>query len=365
MAQAPTKAVIFAGGIGSRMWPLSRTVSPKQFEKIIEGKSTLQLTIERLRPEFDWQDIYISSGERYLDIIRDQLPEIPSKNLIGEPVMRDVAPAVGYAMSILNQDFPDTATVILWSDHLVKNVDRFKAAISAGANYLQDHPDQIVFLGQKPRFASQNLGWIEYGATTGQVDNLSIHKFKSWHYRPNLDTAQTYLNSGRHAWNPGYFVATPRLIMDLYQTHAPQMHKSLSQLAKNFGKPNHKTKMKQIYPKLEKVSFDNLILEKIKPSQGAVISVDLGWSDLGAWEALKEALQASPDQNITHGNVKTKNTIDTLVYSYTDQLVTTIDLEGMIVVVTPDVILVTHKDSVPEVKNLVNELKDSGLSQYT
>ena len=359
------KAIIFAGGIGTRMWPLSRQATPKQFEKIIEGKSTLQMTVERLLPEFSYEDIFISTGKRYVEVVKQQLPELPEENIIGEPEMRDVAPAVGYVMAVLNKKFPNTPTAILWSDHLVKNVDQFKLALTTGAEYLKEHKNKIVFLGQKPRFASQNLGWIHFGKKIAEINGLKLQAFKDWHYRPELDTAKEYLESGKHAWNPGYFIVTPSFVMKQFKLHAEEMFTQLSELADSFGTKKHIKILDKIYPQFEKISFDNLIVEKIKPSEAVVISVDLGWSDVGAWEALKEALQSSPDQNITHGNVRTRNTNDSLVYAYTDQLVTTIDLDGMVVVVTDDVILVTKKDSIPEVKKMVNELKESGLEHYT
>jgi mannose-1-phosphate guanylyltransferase len=361
----PMKAVIFAGGIGTRMWPLSREATPKQFEKIIDGKSTLQLAVGRLAPEFKPEDIYISTGKRYVKIVEQQLPDIPPGNIIGEPEMRDVAPAVGYLMAILEKNFNGSPVAILWSDHLVANVDEFKTALLSGGEYLSQNPDKIVFLGQKPRFASQNLGWIEYGKDISELNGLKLREFVSWHYRPDLPTAHKYFTSANHAWNPGYFIVTPKFVMSQFKKHAPEMYGQLKQLQDAFPSAKHEKLLAEIYPKFDKVSFDNLILEKIAPEEAVVISVDLGWSDVGAWEALKEALQSSPESNITHGNVKNRNTTDSLVYSYTDQLVTTIDLEGMIIVVTPDVILVTKKDSIPEVKKLVGELKDSGLDQYT
>ena len=366
MAAVPKmKAVIFAGGVGTRMWPMSRQATPKQFEKLIDNKSTLQLAVERLTPAFAPEDIYISTGARYLDIVAKQLPEIPKANLIGELEMRDVGPAVGYVMAILSKKFADTPTAILWSDHLVKNVDLFKQALATGAQYLNHHNDQIVFLGQKPRFASQNLGWIEFGKEIAELNNLQIREFVSWHYRPELATAQKYFTSGHHAWNPGYFVVKPKFVMDQFQKHAPDMFTKLQTLKASFGTKGHEQDLQAIYPTFEKVSFDNLILEKISPQEAVVISVDLGWSDVGAWEALKEALQGSQEENVTLGNVKTKNTRDSLIYSYTNQLITTIDLDGAVIVVTPDVILVTKKDSIPEVKKLVTELQESGMEHYT
>jgi len=359
------KAVIFAGGIGSRMWPLSREATPKQFEKIIEDKSTLQMAVERLYPEFKPEDIYISSGQRYVDLIRKQLPQIPAENVIGEPEMRDVGPAVGYVMSILMRRFPTTPVAILWSDHMLKNVGQFKKALMVGAKHLATRPDQIIFLGQKARFASQNLGWIEYGQELEEIDGLKIREFVSWHYRPDLATAEKYFHSGHHAWNPGYFIVTPQFVLDEFKKHAPDLYQQLQQLMASYGSASHQQELERIYPQFDKVSFDNLIVEKLSADQAVVISVDLGWADLGAWEALKEALQESPESNVTHGNIKTRGTSDSLVYSNTDQLVTTINLNGAIVVVTPDVILVTNKESIPEVKKLVTELKDSDLSNYT
>lgn len=359
------KAVIFAGGIGTRMWPLSREATPKQFEKIIEGKSTLQMSVERLLPEFDPKDIIISTGKRYVDVVSDQLPAIPKENIVGEPEMRDVAPAVGYIMAILEKKHPNTPTAILWSDHLVNNTDQFKQALFSGGQYLTQHKNKIVFLGQKPRFASSNLGWIEYGQELAQLNGLPMRKFVSWHYRPDQSLAQKYLNSGHHAWNPGYFVVTPKFVMDHFKTENEKMYKQLIALADSFGTKDHQQMLDSIYPTFDKISFDNLIVEKIKPEEAVVISVDLGWSDIGAWEALKEALQTSDEQNVTHGNVRTRNTLDSLIYSYTDQLVATVDLEGVVVVVTSDVILVTRKESIGQVKELVNELKETDLKHLT
>ena len=216
---SPLRIVIFAGGVGTRMWPLSRKSTPKQFEKIVGDKSTLQLSVERVRPEVEYKNIYISTGQQYVEIVRQQLPELPPENIIGEPEMRDVAPAVGYLMSILAKDDPWGPVAILWSDHLVEKVDRFKSAIQAGADYLRKHPNLFVFLGQKARFPNQNLGWIEHGEVIETIEGISLHKFVSWHYRPSQEKAREYHQSSTYSWNPGYFVVTPQFALDQYRTH--------------------------------------------------------------------------------------------------------------------------------------------------
>lgn len=368
MANTPKtnlRVVIFAGGIGTRMWPLSRKATPKQFEKIIDNKSTLQLAVERVMPEVSPENIFISSGEQYRTIIGEQLPQIPKENIIGEPEMRDVAPAVGYLASILAKRDPWGPVAILWSDHLLKQVDQFKNALITGAEYINTHKNQIVFLGQKPRFANQNLGWIEYGDEVTTMNGVSVRKFISWHYRPSQELAKEYFAGGKHAWNPGYFIVAPQFIVDLYKIHAPGMYEGLMKLQSSFEAPSHQDDLQTIYHTFEKISFDDAILAKIAPEQAVVLSVDLGWSDVGTWEALKEALQSKPMENLVKGNSVSLDTSDSVIYNFTDQLVAGIDLKGMIVVVTPDVIFVAPQESIPKVKTLLKSFEGTEKEKFT
>lgn len=364
-SKSPMRAVIFAGGVGTRMWPLSRKKSPKQFEKIVGDQSTLQLAVERLRPEFNWEDIFISTGEQYTTLIQDQISQLPKENIIAEPQMRDVAPAVGYVAAILATHNPREPFAILWSDHLINNVDVYKNMLRVGADYIRDHPDKILFIGQKSRFPNQNLGWIQQGKQITAIDGFKLHKFKSWHYRPNIQLARKYFNNANYSWNPGYFIATPQFILEQYRRFMPDMYKQLKLLQASYGEANHHQHLKRIYPKLENISFDNAILERLEPQKAVVLTTDMGWSDIGAWEALKEALQKTTGENITHGKVYGHNTRDSLIYNYTNKLVTTIDLEGMLVIVTEDVILVCPQESVPEIKKVVNSFESTGNEKYT
>ena len=365
MAKTSTmKAVIFAGGVGTRMWPLSRKKTPKQFEKIVGNKSTLQLTVDRLRPEFDWSDIYVSTGIKYTPLIRKQLKRLPKKNLIGEPVMRDVAPAVGYLMAVLAKKNPDDPVVILWSDHLMKHVRRFKKIILKGGEYIRKNPDKFLFIGQKPRFANQNLGWIEYGKKIDKLDGLTIREFKDWHYRPDQATADKYFKGGKHAWNPGYFIVNPSNVLKKYQEYEPKMYKQLMELQNSYGTLRHKFKLQKIYPTFEKISFDDAILMKVPDKQAVVVTADLGWSDIGTWEALKEALQKKSGENLLKGKIVPFNTKNSLVYSYTDQLISTIDLQDMIVVITDDAILVCPQKSIPNIKKMLKTFDGTDLEKY-
>lgn len=352
-------AVIFAGGVGTRLWPLSRRSSPKQFEKVVGDKSTLQLAAERLLPEIGWEDIYVSTGDRYAAIAKEQLPKIPTQNIIVEPEMRDVGPAVGLVLAHLMIKHADTPVVILWSDHIVRKTDLFKRILVTSSNIIKQKKNKIIFIGQKPRFASQNLGWIKYNNIISKLNSVDFYEFDMFHYRPDLDLANKYFKSGNYSWNVGYFVSTPSNLWQLYRRHQPEIYKILDEIRHKIGSKFYNRTLQKKYISLPKISFDNAILEKISSKDALVVSENLGWSDVGAWEALKEALQASPDQNVIQGKVLVTDSKDCLIYNYNSQMVVTIDLHGYLVINTNDVLLICHKNSVPKIKKLVESLAGS------
>lgn len=359
------KAVIFAGGVGTRLWPLSRKSSPKQFEKIIGEKSTLQLAVERLRPDFAWSDIYVSTGQAYVDIVQKQLPDIPPDHVIGEPAMRDVGPAVGFITALLSSESPDEPMVILWSDHLVKQESLFRKILKTAGKVVEKDPKKIVFVGQKPRFASVNLGWIAYGKSVLKENGIEFYAFTGFQYRPDGATAKQYFISGKHAWNLGYFVTTPKNLLEQYKHFAPNLYEPMMRIAQAWHTGTFDDVLLSTYPTLEKISFDNAILEKLDPSSALVVSDNIEWSDVGAWEALKEALQESNDKNVTQGKVLLTDTKDSLVYNYTDQMLAIIDIEDMLVVNTKDVLLICKKSSVPKIKKFVEGLSGTEHDHLT
>lgn len=359
------KVIIFAGGVGSRLWPLSRKKSPKQFEKIIGDKSTLQLSASRLQPDFGWEDVYVATNAAYEDIVQEQLPQLPPNHVISEPAMRDVGPAVGLAAAIAAKENPFEPMVILWSDHLVKKDALFRKILLTAGKLVGKEQDRIVFVSQKARFASENLGWINYGKEVKNIDGIAFHSFVDFQYRPDGVTAKQYFESGHHAWNLGYFVTTPKFLLSLYETFVPNIYKGISQIADTWHTDAFEKTLEGVYPTLEKISFDNAILEKLNPGNAYVISQNLEWSDVGAWEALKEALEESGDKNVTQGRVLLQDTQDSLVYNYGKQLVVAIDAKELLIVNTDDVLLVCNKTSVPKIKKLVESLNGTEHEELT
>lgn len=351
------KIVLFAGGVGSRLWPLSRKNAPKQFGKIIADRSMLQIAVHKLFPEFQWEDIFISTGRQYSTLIHEQLPQLPDGNIIVEPEMRDVGPAVGLVVAQMAKMNPDEPLVLLWgSDHLVKKEAIFRRMLRSAEKLVLKNPNQIVFIGQKPRFANQNLGYIEFGKTLQTVDDFPIHEFTGFEYRPPLDKAKEWLTDGKHAWNLGYFATTPRFLWKLFEEFSPDLYKKLKKIQDAYGTKDYEDVLNEVYPTLEKISFDNAILEKMDPKVGRVISADIGWSDIGAWEALKEALSDKVEANVTKGKILLEDCRDSILHNETKQLIVGIDLEGLVVVSMDDVILICPKDSVPKIKKFVQNL---------
>lgn len=350
------KIVIFAGGVGTRLWPLSRKNTPKQFEKIIDDKSLLQIAVSKVFPDFTWKDIYISTNKQYADLLYQQFPEIPEENLIFEPAMRDVGPAVGLMVANFIQKFPDEPIAILWGDHLVKRGEEFRNALKTAARLIEKEQDKIVFIGQKPRFPSVNLGYIEFGNEVKKEGGVPVYAFGGFKYRPDCEMAKNFLADNKHAWNLGYFVTTPKFLWQSFEKFAPNLFEKLKLISAAVGKQEYGEVLDKVYPETEKISFDNAILEKLDPASGLVLSVDIGWSDVGAWEALKEALANSEEENVVKGNVELLDSKDSLVFNYNGQLVVGIDLAGMLVINTGDVLLVCPKDAVPKIKKYVESL---------
>jgi mannose-1-phosphate guanylyltransferase len=360
------KAVIFAGGVGTRLWPLSRKASPKQFAKIIGDKSTLELAVERMMPEFKPEDIYISTGKDYVERTRELLPSIPKENIIGEPAKRDNGSAVGLITSYLAKKFPNEPMVILWSDHLVKYEKAFKSAVIAAGKVVEGDNNKMIFIGQKARFASDNLGWIETGDVVDVKDGISFRKFVSFKYRPDEAVARDYFQNSNFCWNLGYFVTTPQFLNSLFQQYSQDIFTITEQITSKQTNEEFRSAMDELYPNLPEINFDKAILEKIPTDCAYVVIEDIGWSDIGAWEALKEALAPRKRDNVLKGKTSIKDSQDNLIYNYQqDKLVVAIDLQDLVVINTDDVLLVANKSSISKVKQVVESFYDTELENIT
>jgi mannose-1-phosphate guanylyltransferase len=344
------KLVIFAGGKGTRLWPLSRENSPKQFDQIFSGKSTIQLAVDRIAPVFGIENVFIQTLESYRQVILEQLPLLPPENIIIEPERRNLAPAVCLCMVELKKRGFTGPVSLLWADHLMERVNEFTDALSVGEKLIAESPDRFVFLAERPRFANNNLGWIKVGQKVGELEGKDYHAFAGWKYRPPVEECDHMFKEGNYFWNPGYFITSIDFLIDRYQVLAPQIYADVTG-----GN----------YQNAEKIHFDEAIIEKVDLSAAVVIQTNMGWSDPGTLYALKEALEESTESNVVQGLVQTLDSSDSLFYNLEDKkLITAIGLHGMVVVNTPDALIVVPKNEVVKITKLIDQMKDQGLNEY-
>lgn len=361
------KIIIFAGGAGTRLWPLSRENSPKQFDQFFDNKSTLQLMVDRVRDLVGIENIYISTNENFKDIVLKQINDLPETNLILEPARRDNAAAILLAFKHLEKDNYSDSVAILWADHLMKRVDDFQNALKIGEDLIKKNSQRFVYFAERPRFANQNLGWIQFGKEISFTNGKTVREFVNWKYRPEIKQCEEMFDSNDWYWNTGYWVTSVSFVLNLFKQFKPEMNSQMETVFNTNSFDEYNDKLHEIYPNLESISFDNAIVEKTNTSQAVVILNDFGWYDPGTLYALKEALEETPKGNVTKGEVYTYTTEDSLIINYEkDKLVTTIGLKGFIIINMDDTLVVVHKDNVPKVKELVGELKkDESLKKYT
>jgi len=356
------KMLIFAGGAGTRLWPLSRKELPKQFKKIFDGKSTIQLAVERIEKTFGTNNIYISTNENYVSIVKAQVPQINASNIIGEPCKRDLAAAIGYNFIRLRKKGYSGPVSILWADHLMENVQNFIEVLRKGELLVNEDPNRLVFVGETARYAENNLGWIHLGRKIKE----NAYEYKGWVYKPSVKECQKMFNSKEWVWNPGYFVVDLNFVLNLYQKFLPIMYSQLLEIEKALGTVDENRVLEKIYPTLEEESFDKAIIEKIELNQAIVLKTQMGWADPGTLYALKEAIVGNDGENYEKGltyNVETKDSV--VINEEKEKLLATIGLNNMVIVNTEDVLLVVHKDNVVKISDLVKQLeKDKKLKGF-
>lgn len=354
-------AVIMAGGSGTRLWPLSRAARPKQVLPLYGGHSMIEEAVDRISPIFTPEQILVVTRAEHVPLLAELVPSLPPENFIVEPVGRGTAPAIGLAAIHLARRDPDAIMAVLTADHVITKKDVFCDALSVAAQVAQQ--GKLVTLGIKPSEPSTGFGYIHVGEALGQGNGFAVHAVRQFVEKPNLEAAVQMYNSGDYLFNSGMFVWGVNRILREFEAQMPILYGELSEIAASFGTDQADATIERIWPGVFKQTIDYGVMEHA--AEVAVVPVDIGWSDIGSWESVPELLTADACGNTTVGPHLGIDTTNSLIYNDTrDLLVTTIGVDGLVVVAVGDAILICAKDREQDVRAVVKQLERAENSPW-
>ena len=350
-------AVIMAGGIGSRFWPMSTDQFPKQFHDVLgTGKTLIQQTFSRLRNAVPAENIYVVTNEQYRGLVAEQLAEMPVENILTEPSRRNTAPCVAYAaFKILKRD-PKGTMIVAPIDHLIMNETEFTRIVNTAMNHAEESQN-LVTLGIKPSRPDTGYGYIQFKA---DKENGEIRAVKTFTEKPDLALAKEFIASGDFYWNSGIFIWTAQDIINRFNEHLPEMSNLFVDIVDKLDSTEEAKAIKDVYQKCTNISIDYGIMEKDK--NVSVVLSDFGWSDLGTWGSLYGHVNHDEQGNAIVGKkVQMYDSKNCMVSVPTEKLVVLQGLKDYIVVESNDVLLVCKKQEEQRIKQFLSDVKAKKL----
>jgi len=346
MKKSNNYAILMAGGVGSRFWPVSTKVYPKQFHDLLgAGKTLIQHTFERLKKSIPTENILVLTNDLYIDLVLEQLPEIKKEQVVAEPARRNTAPCILYACLKIQKMNPDAAVLVAPSDHWIENETAFSKDIDKcfGAAHKSD---KLFTLGIKPSFPNTGYGYIQFDKKQGS----SLKKVIQFREKPNYDTAKNFISSGNFLWNAGIFIWSVKTIVSAFESYQPEMVELFKKGIPVYNTDKEKDFVETHYPQAEDISIDYAVLEKSKRVD--VLPANFDWNDLGTWGSLYDKLENKSGDNVVIGaNVVSENSSRNIVYSSNRQKVVVLDgVNDYIVVDRDNVLLIYPKNKEQEIK---------------
>jgi len=345
-------ALIMAGGIGTRLWPLSRRNRPKQSLVLVGERTMFEHAVDRIAPLFQPEQMFVVIGAEHVTSLMAQAPELPPENFIVEPEGRGTAPCIGLGALWLHRQDPQAVMAVLTADHFIADPPGFRQVLTAAAQAAE--AGHLVTLGIKPTYPSTGYGYIKQGAGLGAVEGFPLFRAERFTEKPSLETALHMVESGEYSWNSGMFIWRVDRILEEFQRQMPEFYVQLAEIEATLGTPGYEATLKRVWPQVTRQTIDYGVMEGA--GDVAVIPVDVGWSDVGSWTSLAELLASDEEANIVVGPHLGIDTHDTLVFGG-QRLIATIGLEGMVIVDTEDALLVCPKEREQDVREIVRLLE--------
>ena len=342
--------VIMAGGRGTRFWPRSRKRNAKQVLRFFGERSLIQQTVARLKGAIRPENIWVLTNELLAREIRTQLPEIPARQIIAEPAQRNTAPCIALAAQVLLEADPNCVMGVFPADHLILKEARFRAFVKSAFRAAEERG--VVVLGIQPRWAETGYGYIEFPANVepGSMDPVSVTSFRE---KPDAQTAAGFVARGNFFWNAGMFFWRASTVLELMRHHQPKTATLLAGLP-SFRSRTFMNRLRSVYPLCDNISVDYAIIENAKSISGIALD-DIGWSDVGSWDAVYELAHKDHDRNASRGELFVEGSHGNYVHAA--KAVALVGVEDLIVIDTPDALLVAKRNQAQDVSKIVKTLE--------
>lgn len=356
-------AVIMAGGGGTRLWPLSRSDRPKQMLRLGSERTLFQIAIDRLHGLFPPERILVVTVEEQAAELQRQAPDIPQENYLLEPLPRGTASVVGLAAAALISRDPEAVMAVLTADHIIRNVGVFQQLLRSA--YAVAGEGYLVTLGVQPSHPSTGYGYIQLGRLLTEIGDQPVYLVERFKEKPDLETARAMLERGDHVWNSGMFIWRMSRIWTEFQRWMPALAEILAQIAASWDTPHRRQVVDSLWPTIQPETIDYGIMERAE-REAVLPAADLGWNDIGSWDALYSVLPSDENGNIIlHPETLQLNTSQSLILSENrDRLIAAIGVRDLIIIDTGDVLLVCNRADAQKVRDAVNQLKQTSQNRY-
>jgi mannose-1-phosphate guanylyltransferase len=352
--------LIMAGGSGTRFWPRSKVVKPKQYLNLFSEDSLLQSTIKRFSSFTPTENIYIVSGKSQATVLEEQTPMLPKENLIYEPVGKNTLPCIGLAAMFAEKENPEGVMVVTPSDHLIENDELFRDTVLAAVKIADEH-NGIVTIGITPAYPATGYGYVKTAEDITGNEKIRQFKVERFVEKPNEATATEYLKQGGFFWNSGLFVFKISVFLDAVKQFAPALYFDLRKIQADFGKPSFEKTLDTIYRAVEGISVDYGIMEHAKNIY--LVEGNFVWNDLGSWESVYLTSEKDENGNSVTGEAIIIDSKNSYIYSESG-LIALVGFDDAIVVQDGNTTVVCRRDKAEEIKKVVDQLKAENKNQY-
>ncbi len=346
-------ALIMAGGVGTRFWPLSTKSKPKQFLNILGNRSMIQQTVDRIIPVIDYDDIYVVTNCEQTELVKKHLSQIPVENVIAEPFGRNTAACIGLGAILLSDKYVTNETMlVLPADHYIGKPDKFLEIVSFAAKFARESENLITF-GIKPTFPATGYGYIESGEKIS-IQKFPIFQVKRFKEKPDFETAKAFLHSGNFSWNSGMFLWRIDTILNAIKQYMPDLYHQLIKI-KTLWLQNKTEEIKEIYQSLRSIPIDIGVMEKAK--NATVLPINIDWNDIGSWQAVYDMIDKDKNGNFFEGHIINIHSNNNYVLSESKKKIIALsNVDNLVIVDTKDALLICKKEKSQNVKKIVELL---------